>query len=193
MFHFDPEYITIFISIIGGLFTFGSLLWIKFLRPVLKLVNNQDLFTESVKELRKELMTNGGNSLKDSIIELKKICKVIDRRQRIIEQRTRASMHYNEVALFETDNEGRLIWNNIHLHKFIGDSNLFLEGYDWINIVNEEDRSSVLQEFKSCIEMNRRFNKVTRTSDGKQLRLIGYPYKISDEEHGGFLVSVSET
>jgi PAS domain S-box-containing protein len=193
MFHFDPEYITIFISIIGGLFTFGSLLWIKFLRPVLKLVNNQDLFTESVKELRKELMTNGGNSLKDSIIELKKICKVIDKRQRIIEQRTRASMHYNEVALFETDNEGRLIWNNIHLHKFIGDSNLFLEGYDWINIVNEEDRSSVLQEFKSCIEMNRRFNKVTRTSDGKQLRLIGYPYKISDEEHGGFLVSVSET
>jgi PAS domain S-box-containing protein len=193
MFHFDPEYITIFLSIIGGLFTFGSLLWIKFLRPVLKLVNNQDLFTESVKELRKELMTNGGNSLKDSIIELKKICKVIDKRQRIIEQRTRASMHYNEVALFETDNEGRLIWNNIHLHKFIGDSNLFLEGYDWINIVNEEDRSSVLQEFKSCIEMNRRFNKVTRTSDGKQLRLIGYPYKISDEEHGGFLVSVSET
>lgn len=193
MFHFDPEYITIFISIIGGLFTFGSLLWIKFLRPVLKLVNNQDLFTESVKELRKELMTNGGNSLKDSIIELKKICKVIDKRQRIIEQRTRASMHYNEVALFETDNEGRLIWNNIHLHKFIGDSNLFLEGYDWINIVNEEDRSSVLQEFKSCIEMNRRFNKVTRTSDGKQLRLTGYPYKISDEEHGGFLVSVSET
>lgn len=193
MFHFDPEYITIFISIIGGLFTFGSLLWIKFLRPVLKLVNNQDLFTESVKELRKELMTNGGNSLKDSIIELKKICKVIDKRQRIIEQRTRASMHYNEVALFETDNEGRLIWNNIHLHKFIGDSNLFLEGYDWINIVNEEDRNSVLQEFKSCIEMNRRFNKVTRTSDGKQLRLIGYPYKISDEEHGGFLVSVSET
>ena len=193
MFHFDPEYITIFLSIIGGLFTFGSLLWIKFLRPVLKLVNNQDLFTESVKELRKELMTNGGNSLKDSIIELKKICKVIDKRQRIIEQRTRASMHYNEVALFETDNEGRLIWNNIHLHKFIDDSNLFLEGYDWINIVNEEDRSSVLQEFKSCIEMNRRFNKVTRTSDGKQLRLIGYPYKISDEEHGGFLVSVSET
>jgi hypothetical protein len=193
MFHFDPEYITIFLSIIGGLFTFGSLLWIKFLRPILKLVNNQDLFTESVKELRKELMTNGGNSLKDSIIELKKICKVIDKRQRIIEQRTRASMHYNEVALFETDNEGRLIWNNIHLHKFIDDSNLFLEGYDWINIVNEEDRSSVLQEFKSCIEMNRRFNKVTRTSDGKQLRLIGYPYKISDEEHGGFLVSVSET
>jgi hypothetical protein len=51
----------------------------------------------------------------------------------------------------------------------------------------------VLQEFKSCIEMNRRFNKVTRTLDGKKLRLIGYPYKISDEEHGGFLVSVSET
>jgi PAS domain S-box-containing protein len=193
MLNFDPEYITIFLTIIGGLFTFGSLLWIKFLRPVLKLVNNQDLFTESVKELRKELMTNGGNSLKDSIIELKKICKVIDKRQRIIEQRTRASMHYNEIALFETDNEGRLIWNNIHLHKFIGDSNLFLEGYDWINIVNEEDRNSVLQEFKSCIEMNRRFNKVTRTSDGKQLRLVGYPYKISDEEHGGFLVSVSET
>jgi hypothetical protein len=193
MLNIDPEYITILLTTIGGLFTLSGLIWVKFLKPVLKLVKNQDFFTESVKELRKELMTNGGNSLKDSIIELKKICKVIDKRQRIIEQRTRASMHYNEIALFETDSEGRLIWNNIHLHKFIDDSNLFLEGYDWINIVSEEDRNDVLDEFKSCIEMNRRFNKVTHTSDGKTLRLVGYPYKISDEEHGGFLVSVSET
>jgi hypothetical protein len=193
MLNLNPEYITIFLTIVGGLCTFGSLVWIKFLKPVLKLVKNQDFFTESVKELRKELMTNGGNSLKDSIIELKKICTIIDKRQRVIEQRTRASMHYNEIALFETDNDGRLVWNNIHLHKFIDESNLFLEGYDWINIVNEEERSDVLSEFKSCIEMNRRFNKVTHNSDGKPLRLIGYPYKISDEEHGGFLVSVSET
>jgi len=193
MLNLNPEYITIFLTIVGGSCTFGSLVWIKFLKPVLKLVKNQDFFTESVKELRKELMTNGGNSLKDSIIELKKICTIIDKRQRVIEQRTRASMHYNEIALFETDHDGRLVWNNIHLHKFIDESNLFLEGYDWINIVNEEERSDVLSEFKSCIEMNRRFNKVTHNSDGKPLRLIGYPYKISDEEHGGFLVSVSET
>ena len=193
MFNIDPEYITIALSILGGVFTISSLLWIKFLKPVLKLIKNQDFFTESVKELRKELSTNGGNSLKDSILELKNICKVIDKRQRVIEQRSRVAMHYNEIALFETDQDGRLIWNNIHLHKFIKDSNLFLEGYDWINIVSEDERNSVLSEFQSCVEMNRRFIKITESSDGKPLRLVGYPFKINDEEHGGFLVSVSET
>jgi len=40
--------------------------------------------------------------------------------------------------------------------------------------------------------MNRRFNKTTKLQNNKTVRLIGYPYRISDSEHGGFLISVTE-
>ena len=38
--------------------------------------------------------------------------------------------------------------------------------------------------------MNRKFSKTTETQDGRQIRMLGYPYKITDSEHGGFLVSI---
>jgi hypothetical protein len=41
--------------------------------------------------------------------------------------------------------------------------------------------------------MNRKFSRTTTTCDGKEIRMLGYPYKITDVEQGGFLVSISET
>jgi hypothetical protein len=38
--------------------------------------------------------------------------------------------------------------------------------------------------------MNRRFSKVTYMQNKKAVRLLGYPYRITDSEHGGFLVSI---
>ena len=59
--------------------------------------------------MQKELSTNGGNSLKDAIIDLRQTCHRI-RKTKIIEQRTKAALHYSNVALFETDIAGRLVW-----------------------------------------------------------------------------------
>ena len=67
-----------------------------------------------------------------------------------------------------------------------------IEGFDWINLFNEDDREDVLSEFKSCLSMNRRFSKVTKLTNGTIVRLLGYPYKITESEHGGFLISITE-
>ena len=67
-----------------------------------------------------------------------------------------------------------------------------LEGFDWINLFTEDEREEVLSEFNSCLSMNRRFSKVARMQNGKTIRLLGYPYRISDLEHGGFLISITE-
>lgn len=186
------EYTTMAISLLGGLGTFFTFIWIKVIKPVLKVVNSHDSVVKSIDFIRKELTTNGGNSLKDTVNDLKKICGRIETRQRVIEQRTKAALHYIDNILFETDSGGRITWANANFCKFFN-SHEMLEGYDWLNFINEEDREELLQEFMSCLDMNRKFSRTTTTCDGKEIRMLGYPYKITDVEQGGFLVSISET
>ncbi len=185
-----PEIIAVLISSIGGIFGLLTLVWKKIIKPLVKLCQNQDFFKESMQELRKELQTNGGSSLKDAIIDMKDTVHRIDRRQKIIEQRTKAALHYSEVALFETDIAGRLIWSNANFCKYVRDNPSNVTGFDWLSMIKEEERDELLNEFLSCINMNRKFTKETETQDGKDIRMLGYPYRITDSEHGGFLVSI---
>jgi hypothetical protein len=195
-----PEMITIIISSLTGIFGFLALAWKKFVKPIIKMCKNQDFFVESVAEIKKELTTNGGSSLKDAIIGMRESCERIENRQRVIIQRTKAALHYSSTALFETDKEGRLIWSNVNLidltkrssNSWDKNANYMIEGFDWISLFKEEDREGVLSEFKSCLAMNRRFIKETELINGVKVRLLGYPYKITDTEHGGFLVSITE-
>jgi hypothetical protein len=186
----DLEYFPIILSILGGLSTFFSLLWIKVFKPLLKLVQDQETFHDSINTIKQELSTNGGNSLKDSIVDLRKTCHRIEIRQQIIEQRTKAGLHYSNTALFETDNNGRLIWNNSLFFDLVQTHNV--EGYDWLNFIKEKDRQGLLEEFRSCLSTNRKFFKITEACNGKKISITGFPYRISESEHGGFLVSISE-
>jgi len=196
----DNQTITILVSAIGGLGGLLTIFWRKFLKPIVKLCKNQDFFVASVEEIKKELTTNGGSSLKDAIIGMKESCERIERRQKVIVQRTKAALHYSSMALFETDKEGRMTWANANLleltkkttNTWNPKASYMIEGFDWISIIEEEYREDVLAEFKSCLKMNRRFIRDTKLIDGKKVQLLGYPYKISDAEHGGFLISITE-
>jgi len=187
-----PELLAIILGSLGGLGTVFTLFWKKVISPLVKLCKNQDFFVESVQEIRKELKTNGGNSIKDAIINLRDTCQRIENRQRVIVQRTKAALHYSNVPLFETDETGRLVWSNANLCEITKNIVNSLEGFDWINLFKEEEREEVMNEFQSCLKMNRRFSKDAELQNGTQVRLLGYPYRISDQEHGGFLISLTE-
>ena len=188
----NPENITVLCSILGGLGTLISLIWVKLIKPLIKLLQSQDNLSKSLEDIKKELTTNGGNSLKDSIITLKNTCTRIELRQKVIEQRTKAALHYNNIALFETDKQGRLVWTNNSFYELTSDSITNVDGYDWLTYIHEDDREEFFQEFKSCLKMNRKFLKTVRNCDNKTIKLLGFPYKINDDAHGGFLVSISE-
>lgn len=191
MINLETEMAALIFSLLGGLGTLCSIIWVKGIKPLMDVLKNHEYFKESVEQIKKELMTNGGNSLKDAIIDLRGTCGRIEHRQKIIEQRTKAALHYSNVALFETDTEGRLIWNNIHLCEMTKTPE-GLEGYDWLTCIEEEDREELLSDFRSCLQMNRKFVRNTKTLDGKDIRIVGYPYRISEDKHGGFLISISE-
>lgn len=188
----DPETITLIISIIGGIGTLLSFVWAKVIKPIIKILKNQDIFAQSIENIHKELSTNGGNSLKDAVVDLKNTCNRIENTQKIMEQRTKAALHYSNIALFETDNQGRLIWTNNKFYELTSSSVNDVDGYDWLSYIEESDRKSFLTEFKSCLSMNRKFVKVTRNCDGNQIKLIGFPYKLNDNTHAGFLISISQ-
>jgi len=188
----NPEIIALIFGGISGITGLITLIWKKFLKPIVKLCKNQDFFMESVNEIKKELSTNGGSSLKDAIIGMRETVDRIEERQNVIIQRTKAALHYSSMALFETDKSGRLIWSNANLCELTKDIVTSIEGFDWINLFTEDEREEVLSEFKSCLHMNRRFSKVTVMQNNKTVRLLGYPYRITDLEHGGFLVSITQ-
>jgi len=188
----DPETITLIFSILGGLGTFISLIWVKIVKPAITLIKNQEIVSKTLETIKKELTTNGGNSLKDAIIDLKGTCNRIETRQKVMEQRTKAALHYSNTALFETDSHGRLIWTNNSFYELTRDSINNVEGYDWLAYIDEEDREDFFSEFKSCIDMNRKFIKLTKNCDNQPIKIVGFPYKINEEAHGGFLVSISQ-
>lgn len=188
----NPEIIALIFGGISGITGLCTIIWKKFLKPIVKLCKNQDYFKETVEEIRKELQTNGGSSLKDAIISMRESCVRIENRQKVIIQRTKAALHYSNMALFETDESGRLIWSNANLCELTKDIVTSVEGFDWINLFTEDEREEVLTEFKSCLHMNRRFSKISKMQNGKTVRLLGYPYRISDSEHGGFLISITQ-
>jgi PAS domain-containing protein len=187
----DPESVTLIFSLLGGTVTFLSVLWMKIIKPIFQIIDNQDHLKQSMDTIKKELTTNGGNSLKDAIIELKGTCVRIENRQKIIEQRAKAALHYNNAALFETDEHGRLTWTNSNFYDLTCESITSVEGYDWLTYIQEDEREDLFNEFKSCLKMNRKFSKLATNCNNQRIKLTGFPYKISEKNHGGFIVSVS--
>lgn len=187
----NPENITFIFSLLGGVITFLSVIWVKIIKPIFQIIDNQEDLTKSIETIKKEVTTNGGNSIKDAIIDLKGTCSRIESRQKVIEQRTKAALHYNNVALFETDEQGRLTWTNSNFYDLTANSLTSVEGYDWLTYVKEDEREDFFSEFKSCLEMNRKFVKESTNCDDQKIKFVGFPYKINEQSHGGFIVSLT--
>lgn len=166
-------------------------IWLRVVKPLMLIVKSQESFTQSIEEIKCEINTNGGKSIKDTLGQVREACDRIETRQKVIVQRTKAALHYSGVALFETDKRGRMIWSNSLFGEIVREHNSLLEGYDWLSLVKDDEQVETLEQFRSCLAMNRRFVKLTELDNGTPIRMVGYPLKISDDKHDGFLVSIS--
>jgi PAS domain S-box-containing protein len=173
---------------IGGLFAF---VWRKLIKPANGFLKDHEKIKASIQTIKEEVITNGGRSLKDAVVCLKATCERIEDRQKVINQRSKASLHYQNEALFETDEDGKLIWINDKFYQVTGETLTNMEGYNWVTIIDEPEREGFLKEFLSCIEMCRKVDIETTSMSGKTIRFVGYPYKITEESHQGFLVHLS--
>ena len=166
-------------------------IWLKVVKPLVSIVQSQEYFKDSIEEIKHEMHTNGGKSIKDTLGQVREACDRIETRQKVIVQRTKAALHYSGVALFETDRRGRMVWSNSLFGELVRENNTLLDGYDWLSLIKDDEQEETLDQFRSCLGTNRRFVKQTELDNGTPIRMVGYPLKISDDQHDGFLVSIS--
>jgi hypothetical protein len=188
MLGFDAESLAIFSGLIGVISSGIIFLWKKLLKPAIKFLDHQEEIKQSIKTIKNEVVTNGGSSIKDAINCLTITCESIEKSQKVLDQRSKASLHYHDRALFEVDKFGRMSWFNEKfelLAESSGDNN---EGFDWVNIVDESEREDFVKETTSCIEMCRKIDIVTNSINNERIHFLGYPYRITEKEHEGFLI-----
>lgn len=192
-FHLSTEHIsTIIFSVIGSMGPIVTWMWIRVVKPLLSVSKSQEEVLKAIAEIKSDITNPDGSSLRTTVAAVGDACKRIESRQKVIVQRTKAALHYSGTPLFETDKRGRIVWSNALFCKMVGDSNLLLEGYDWLTLVSDDEREETLDQFRSCLDTNRKFTKHTEMQDGTPIQMTGYPYRVSEDEHGGFLVSISK-
>ena len=188
----NQEILALIFTAISGLFAFAIFLWRKLVRPTQEFMSDYKDVKNSIEIIKGEMVTNGGTSIKDAVNFLRDSCERIEKTQRVLDQRSKASLHYHDEALFELDNKGRICWYNKRFREFTEENGRVEEGYDWISIVEEDNREDFLKELSSCVSMCRKIDIETISMNGCKIHFVGYPYRISDDVHEGFLIHLYE-
>ena len=146
--------------------------------PTIKLYRNQGKLLKLVDEIKKEVTPNGGSSIKDSINR-------IEKRQIMIDKRSKAVFYTFKDPIFEVDEKGNILWANQAFHTAMGTKNL--KGPDWVSFIDEIFREHFLRELESCSDRLREFKFETVSTEGKNIKFSGYPYRDNDKNFG-FLI-----
>ncbi len=185
---FDAETITFATAIAGAVVSSGAFMWKKLVQPAIKFLEDQEDLKKSIQTIKSEVTPNGGGSMKDALNSLRQTCGNIERNQKVLDQRSKAALHYHDRALFEIDSSGRLSWFNDQFEVITKGSDSPKKGFDWVNIVDECGRDDFVKEIASCLEMNRKIDIVTKSVAEHNVHFLGYPYRITENEHEGFLI-----
>lgn len=98
---------------------------------------------DSVQAIRKEVFPNGGGSLRDSVDTTGKLMRQITKHVAMSIAQNRTLCEQSEIAMFEGDDEGALVWANRALRQLTGLRMEQIEGRGWINAVHDDDRRRV--------------------------------------------------
>lgn len=175
--------------IVGG---GGALIsFVLFLKKTFKAVDlfikEQEVIKQAVNQIKAEVTHNSGKSIKDVVTGLKLTAERIETRQKILDQRSKAALHYIKRALFEINRAGRITWYNEEF-QILTRENGELEGHDWFSLIHEEHRAAFMSEIKSCLRMCRKIDIETVSAKGRKVHFLGYPYKTEEQDHEGFLI-----
>ena len=185
---FTAESIALIGTAASTLFAFFMFLYKKLIKPAIKLMDDHEDIKKSIGIIKAEVTPNGGGSIKDAVICLKETCQNIERNQKVLDQRSKASLHYHDRALFEIDKFGSMKWHNDKFELLTKDEGSPTEGFDWVSIVDESKREDFVTEVTSCVEMCRKIDIQTTSINNDTIYFLGYPYRIADKDHEGFLI-----
>ena len=103
---------------------------------------------DSIAELSKELVPNGGTSLRDSVNRMEECVVALTSKLRMI-------VDLNEWDAFEADMRGNWTCCTGNFDRATGLSNEQMLGYGWVNALHPDDRARVVSEYKEALKQER--------------------------------------
>jgi len=152
------------------------------IKPSIKFYKNSEQLIHCVEDIKKELTTNGGSSIKDTVNR-------IDRRQVIIDKRSKAIFYNVEDVILEVDESGNVLWANHNFHELMGNKNV--TGLDWVSYIDEPEREPFIRELNSCSKNNRELKFSAHTANSQKITISGFPYRDGSKNYG-FLIFLKQ-
>ena len=129
-----------------------------------RLPTTQRQQTLDIKEIKGQVLPNGGSSMRDDVTAIKLVA---------LEQKAlqRAVLDSANVGFFMADISGARVFVNLRLAEMLGCQRADLLGNGWISFVAEDQREKVSREWADCVRFRREFKMpfdyITR--DGRRL------------------------
>ena len=111
------EIIGIVLSLAGGFCASMAWGWKYIIKPTIRLYKSQQCLVDSVEDIKKELTTNGGSSIKDTVNR-------IDRRQVMIDKRSKAIFYNADKAILRVGYDET---NSFKVWRPRADANIYME------------------------------------------------------------------
>jgi len=137
------QYLAIASGVAGGL-----AVSFKLLRWAYRAVQDVQEKLDIIEGLSRELVPNGGTSMRDSMNRVEASVVTLTSKLRMIVQ-------LNEWDAFETDSKGNWTCSTGKFHEYVGLEQRDLLGYGWLNAVHPDDRERISREWAVAIKQER--------------------------------------
>lgn len=139
---------------------------------------------EQIAKIESEMRTNGGSSIRDALNRIEE--ELFLRKQKIFLGLDAAG----DVGIFETDSHGECTWISAGYTKMTGKNLEECSGQNWVYVIYEDDRSKVVEQWKTAVSDKRIFEETYRLQkDGIPflVKCRAFPIFKKDHSVAGYL------
>jgi PAS domain S-box-containing protein len=173
----QSPYVTIIASLISG---FGGVM----ITAIIAWHKRKGQLYADIKAIKDQVFPNGGGSMRDAINRM-------EEQQHIDTELRRAFNFHVNIAMWEADEAGHVVWSNAAFAKLLGVSTEDLRGHGWLSYVAQEDLMRVKHEIvqggshdhymdyrvhrpkpQGILKLKTRWKRVTNHA-GKTVRFVG--------------------
>lgn len=148
-----------------------------------KAIAHIDIIALNLQEVSKELMPNGGGSIKDQVKQISEDIKTI-----MIERD--ATFYLSKEPMFKSDGNGYYSSVNYAMCQLCGVSENELLGLGWLNYIALEDKDRVWEEWENIIESGKEISLYYSIKNPLTMELMFVKCKAVVNRKGEQIVSV---
>lgn len=156
--------------------------WTKIIKPWFKesrdkrlkmanAISHIEVISNKLAEISKELVPNGGSSIKDQVKQIAQDVKII-----MVERDS--TFYLSKEPLFKTDNEGYCVSANHTICAIFGVSQEEFQGLGWMNSILEQDKDRVIHEWENVIDSGKELSTYFSIKNPETEEIVNLKMKV---------------